>query len=110
MSEAICELQKVTNCQPRLSSLRSSQERVNVKENGCNLDSGNADVVMRWANGEDSWEDVVEISGRMEGDVARVIMRTADMLKQLDNKGWEVAGDARRRIIRGEVEEFYYGV
>ena len=35
-------------------------------------------------------------------------MRVADVLKQLENKGWDLAVDARRLIVRGEMEEFYY--
>ena len=85
------------------------EEGVNVRENECNLDSRNADLVMVWAGGEEDWEDVVEGSGRMEGDVARVLMRVADILKQLENKGWDLATDARRLIVKGEMKEYYLG-
>ena len=43
-----------------------------------------AATIFRWASGE-SWEDVIKTSNLVEGDLARLILRTADNLRHLKN-------------------------
>ena len=59
-------------------------------------------TVYYWARGE-SWEKVREISGMDEGDLAMVILRTADHLRQIESLSEthpHLAGSARQAIER----------
>ncbi len=59
-------------------------------------------TVYHWARGE-SWEKVREISGMDEGDLAMVVLRTADHLRQIESLAEthpRLAASARQAIER----------
>jgi superfamily II RNA helicase len=89
--------QKLTPAQQRVvqSSLAVCERLVDVqKECGtgdtntkCELDLTTAEVVTAWANGC-SWAEALEISGSAPGDLARMLGRALDALRQLGNLSW----------------------
>ena len=72
-------------------------------------------AVYLWATGLRSWEDVIFISGISEGDLAMLILRTADhlrhiiSLKEVFPKGAQTAAKAVEQILRDPVISGYEG-
>jgi ATP-dependent RNA helicase HelY len=71
-------------------------------------------TIFEWASGK-TWEQVLRISELAEGDLASLILRTADNLRHIRSlkdvfpKAAEKAGEAMELILRDPVV-FYYGV
>lgn len=72
-------------------------------------------AVYLWATGLRSWEDVIYISSIAEGDLAMLILRTADhlrhiiSLKEVFPKGAQTAAKAVEQILRDPVISGYEG-
>jgi superfamily II RNA helicase len=56
-----------------------------------------AATIYAWANGH-SWEKVVESAGMAEGDLAMLVSRTADSLRQIGSLGRVYPGVARSAL------------
>jgi superfamily II RNA helicase len=60
------------------------QYSVDEKTCNCNLDITNCEVVTAWAEGC-TWSEAVEISGAAPGDLARILSRALDAVRQFGN-------------------------
>jgi superfamily II RNA helicase len=67
-----------------------------------------AGAVFRWAEGNTDWADLVAESGGEEGDLQRIVLQTAEVLRQLEDLPLpisEQARSARLAILRKPVGE-----
>jgi superfamily II RNA helicase len=60
------------------------QYSVDEKTSNCNLDITNCEVVTAWAEGC-TWSEAIEISGAAPGDLARILSRALDAVRQFGN-------------------------
>ena len=96
-----------SNSSLRFSPLLGSSQGVDNRENPINLNTDYVEITKRWIEGEE-WEDIVEASNRQEGDVARVLVRVADVLRQFgDVSGLENCREAREIIMREPVSDIF---
>jgi superfamily II RNA helicase len=64
--------------------------------------------VFRWAEGSTNWENLVTESGSEEGDLQRIILQAAEVLRQLEDLPLPIserARSARLAIMREPVCE-----
>ncbi len=67
-----------------------------------------AGAVFRWAEGNTDWADLVAESGGEEGDLQRIVLQTAEVLRQLEDLPLPISGQARSArlaILRKPVGE-----
>ncbi len=66
-------------------------------------------AVMRWVEGKISWRSLIARTGSDEGDIQRLILQTAELLRQLEDLSSSisiVAREARVRAMREPVADF----
>lgn len=67
-----------------------------------------AGAAFRWAEGNTDWADLVAESGGEEGDLQRIVLQTAEVLRQLEDLPLPISGQARSArlaILRKPVGE-----
>ncbi|GMI00694.1 hypothetical protein TrVE_jg11083 [Triparma verrucosa] len=83
------------------------EEGVDSRENPVNLNTDYVQLTKMWLEGDD-WDDVVSAYGRQEGDVARILVRVADVLRQFgDVTGLDNCREARELIMRDVLVEIF---
>ena len=83
------------------------EEGVDSRENPVNLNTDYVQLTKMWLEGDD-WDDVVNAYGRQEGDVARILVRVADVLRQFgDVTGLDNCREARELIMRDVLVEIF---
>jgi superfamily II RNA helicase len=68
-----------------------------------------AAVASRWAGAREEWSDLVDKSGMEEGDLQRLILQTAEILRELEGLPLPVAeqaAQARLFLLREPVFDF----